>query len=437
MTLFELLTLRPAFESATRAKLIDLVINEPPPQPRKYDPKIPRDLETIVLKAIAKEPAERYATAEALAADLENFLADKPIQARRSTAPERAWRWCRRNKAAAGLLAASAVAALALVGVVVGSIDNVRVRASERKAVTAQLEAEKQKQKAETAAESERRLGYFHRVVVAEHELTANNVGRAERLLDECPADLRDWEWNYMKRQCHTELKTIQAHQGTVRSLALSPNGRLIATAAQSDDTVRVWDAETRREVQTLPGHLSGVYAVAFSPDGTRVVSSGGSWNHPDRVLIREVATGETVGSFQLGTGLGSTVAFSPDGRRVVIASGEINRAGWVKVCDAQTGRERLTIPTGDGSSRVAASTARPGRSSSSGMRPWDAGCVRSPISNSGPARSRSVPTAAGSRPGSGASSRPGTGRQRRIRSHSKATPERSLASSTALTAGG
>jgi serine/threonine protein kinase len=65
MTLYELLTLRPAFDAATRAKLIDRVIHEPPPAPRKFDRKIPRDLETIVIKAIAKEPAERYATAEA------------------------------------------------------------------------------------------------------------------------------------------------------------------------------------------------------------------------------------------------------------------------------------------------------------------------------------------------------------------------------------
>ena len=117
VTLYELLTLRPAFEAATRARLIEQVIHDPPPSPRKHDPRVPRDLETIVLKAIAKEPAERYATAEALAEDLENFLADRPIVARRSGLPERAWRWCRRNPAAAGLLAASAVAALALVGV--------------------------------------------------------------------------------------------------------------------------------------------------------------------------------------------------------------------------------------------------------------------------------------------------------------------------------
>ena len=115
LTLYELLTLQPAFEATTRAKLIEQVIREPPQPPRRRDPTVPRDLETIVMKTIAKNPAERYATAEALAADLENFLADKPILARRVSPAERAWRWCRRNPAAAGFLAASLVAVPALV----------------------------------------------------------------------------------------------------------------------------------------------------------------------------------------------------------------------------------------------------------------------------------------------------------------------------------
>ena len=92
MTLYELVTLHSAFAAATRAKLIEQVIHDPPLAPRKHDPRVPRDLETIVMKAIAKEPAERYATAEALAADLNNFLADKPILARRVNSVERTWR---------------------------------------------------------------------------------------------------------------------------------------------------------------------------------------------------------------------------------------------------------------------------------------------------------------------------------------------------------
>jgi serine/threonine protein kinase len=83
ITLYEMLTLRPAFDPTDRARLIERVSREDPPRPRRLDPHIPRDLETIVLKAIAKEPRDRYQTAEALAEDLRRVLADRPIRARR------------------------------------------------------------------------------------------------------------------------------------------------------------------------------------------------------------------------------------------------------------------------------------------------------------------------------------------------------------------
>jgi serine/threonine protein kinase len=101
VTLYELLTLRPLFEEPNRARLIKRVTHELPPAPRKLQRKIPRDLETIVLKAIAKEPAQRYASAEAMAEDLRRFLADRPVKARRTSGPERLWRWSRRNPALA------------------------------------------------------------------------------------------------------------------------------------------------------------------------------------------------------------------------------------------------------------------------------------------------------------------------------------------------
>jgi serine/threonine protein kinase len=104
LTLYEMLTLRPAFSDSSRARLIEKVLHDPPLLPRRLDPHIPRDLETIVLKCLAKDPAGRYATPEALAEDLRRFLADRPIKARRSSALERLARWCRRNPALAVLV---------------------------------------------------------------------------------------------------------------------------------------------------------------------------------------------------------------------------------------------------------------------------------------------------------------------------------------------
>lgn len=116
LTLYELLTMQPAYEESDRATLVARVMNDAPPSPRRVDRNIPRDLETIVLKAIAREPQERYSSAEELAEDLRRFLEDRPIQARRASVPERAWRWCRRNPAVA-MLTASVVALLIVVTV--------------------------------------------------------------------------------------------------------------------------------------------------------------------------------------------------------------------------------------------------------------------------------------------------------------------------------
>jgi serine/threonine protein kinase/Flp pilus assembly protein TadD len=106
LTLYEMLALEPAFAAAERARLIDKILHAEPPKPHQLDPGIPRDLETIVLKAMAREPSERYRTAPDLAEDLRRFLGDRPILARRASTVERARRWCRRNPVVAGLLTA-------------------------------------------------------------------------------------------------------------------------------------------------------------------------------------------------------------------------------------------------------------------------------------------------------------------------------------------
>jgi serine/threonine protein kinase len=104
LTLYELLALQPAFDDADRVQLIRRVTHEEPPRLEKVDPSIPRDLATIVHKAAAREPAERYYSAGALGDDLRRFLEDRPIAARRPSWHEVTWRWCHRNPAVASLL---------------------------------------------------------------------------------------------------------------------------------------------------------------------------------------------------------------------------------------------------------------------------------------------------------------------------------------------
>ena len=114
--LYEMLTGRPPFRGETAAETERQVIHDEPVSPSRLNTKVPRDLETICLKCLSKEPQRRYASAAALADDLRRFGEGRPIQARPVGWGERSWRWCRRNPTVAALL----VTALALVGLASG-----------------------------------------------------------------------------------------------------------------------------------------------------------------------------------------------------------------------------------------------------------------------------------------------------------------------------
>jgi serine/threonine protein kinase/Flp pilus assembly protein TadD len=155
LTLYEMATLRPAFVAPDRAQLIARMLHDEPPRPRAIDGCIPRDLETLILKAIAKEPAQRYQTAGELAADLQRFLADRPVRARQSRWPERLWRGCRRDPALA--LATTAAAVLLLMAVAVLAISNVLIQREQARTKEEKVLAQRSWELAEHRAEEIRR----------------------------------------------------------------------------------------------------------------------------------------------------------------------------------------------------------------------------------------------------------------------------------------
>ena len=124
LTLYELLALRPAFDESERQKLIKQVTTGTPARLRSLEPQIPRDLETIIHKAIDRDPAHRYQSAGDLAADLSRYLGDEPIKARRISPLARFRRWCRKNPAVAALT--STIAILITTAAVVASIAAVK-----------------------------------------------------------------------------------------------------------------------------------------------------------------------------------------------------------------------------------------------------------------------------------------------------------------------
>jgi WD40 repeat protein/tRNA A-37 threonylcarbamoyl transferase component Bud32 len=361
--LYELLTGELPFRGS-KLMLLHQVLREEPRPPRKINDKIPRDLETICLKALAKASARRYSTARRLAADLRHYLKGEPIRARPAGSMERTWRWVRRHPASAGLVGVSTLAALALVGVAVAWGYTLQLNVAKEQAEQAHQQAEQARQ----AEERQRHQAEQYRIEadeqrhLAQRYLYASDMNLAHdawrdteipRMLDllerqrpgpQAQRDLRGFEWHYLWRLGHGELLTLRGHLDRVASVVFSPDGRHLATASW-DKTVRIWDGQTGQAIRTLQGHTGAVYAVAFSPDGRRLASVGSEAGRPGEVKIWEVQTGQQTFSLTGHSSWVTAVAFSPDGQRLASGGGDLFKPGELTIWDARTGQVLRSLP--------------------------------------------------------------------------------------------
>ena len=374
LTLYEMLLLKPAFQSPDRLKLIDMVAQSEAATPRSVDPRIPRDLETIVLKASDKDPRRRYQSADDLAEDLQRFVNDEPIRARRISSLERLGRWSRRNKAlAASLFSVATLITCVAIGstIFAGHIHSLYAKlgsaheelADEKQRVDEIATqnknlAEDNAQRADDALQAEqqavqardemqqlqqvtRRNLYAAEINMAQLAGQTGAFARREELLSHWrtngpDTDLRGFEYYHLLAEGHEEYLEIQGYGNEVISVAWSPDGKRVAMGGEGG-AVHVCDAAMGDILFKLRGHQGSVIGVDWNPDGSALVSS--SVDHTLRIW--DAASGQQTLVVQSSQPL-LRVAWSPDGKRVAAGS-----VGAAIVWDAQTGRQLVECKSG------------------------------------------------------------------------------------------
>ncbi|MBI3861063.1 MAG: hypothetical protein HY290_04125, partial [Planctomycetia bacterium] len=371
--LYCLVTGRPPFQAASPTDTLLQVLKQEPVAPRQLNPQVPLDLETIALKCLEKEPARRYATAADLAQELSRFLRGEPIQARPVSTVERTWRWCKRNRLIAGLAAGVLFALLAgtVVSATFGMLANKRAReAADNATVAAEqrdlahamsLDAERgraladeQRQlamqqeqlardnaraaelardemQAARQAEVEQRAAaerardrveaalYFNRISLAQQYWLADNLVGSRRILDDCPPELRAWEWRYLDRMHHADLVTLPGNGQFTTSLKFSADGKRLAAFAQSGDAgVRIWDLATNKPLAeiTQARNQKPFCCGDLSADGKTVVLG----DRAGTISFWDAETGQLTREFtKLPRSVGS-LSLSPNGKWLAAA---------------------------------------------------------------------------------------------------------------------
>lgn len=393
--LFELLTGRAPFLGRSSLEVLRLVADTEPPRPGSLAPGLDRDLEAVCLRCLEKDPSRRYASAAALADDLECWLRQEPLSIRPLSLRERTWKWVRHRPV---ITALGAACALAVVLGISGILWQYRraVEAAERARAN------------ELAA---RRNAYLAEMAVADQAVDRKDWRAIHGILARTrPApgepDLRGWEWRYLWGASRSKASVFAPYRpGAIRSMALLADGWQMAVGREelgfelwdvrkgkllyslpeainrvvdenhafgnivscrlaavpgtnllaytdcrspTNAFVRLWDTTTRTIVRSLPVPWIPRH-LAVSPDGRLLACS--TMGGDNRVLVFEVGSGTLVRSIRSkyvpDWSGGNSLAFTPDGSAVTVEELTLERRGGLRVVEIATGLDRFWLPMG------------------------------------------------------------------------------------------
>lgn len=253
---FHLLTGRPPFHEDSPLETLRRVATEDPPDPRTLVPDLDRDLATVCLKCLHREPSRRYPSAAGLADDLERWLAGEPVLARRAGHGERLVKWARRHLAIATLSVSTLLAGCAFVVILAGG--SALLRKERNEALKQESLARENAARARQTAEDFQQNAYAADIFLASRAIQDGQLGVARRMLElhipqQGGRDLRGFEWHAFRHRCRgSEYRVFRGHHAAVTAVAFDPTGRLVASAAR-DGVLAVHEVETGRKILSLP----------------------------------------------------------------------------------------------------------------------------------------------------------------------------------------
>ena len=311
-TLYEWLAGRPAFEGDDRIELLERIARREPAPLRGIDATIPHDLATIVHKAMAKSPGDRYATAGELAADLARFINNEPIVARPPGVFHRAAKWTSRHKQVV-LGASLLLVAGSLLGGAAWSWRD-RVLRGHTGLLTAALS------RADRSEHAGERIRYGSELGRARQALASRQSELAQDILEGLrplpgKADFRGLEWSLLRRLSRRDVTLLARHEGSVQHLVLSPDGRVLVSI-DSNGTAAFWNVPEERERFRVNLRQTGISGGRFSPDGKLLAV----WSHsPPEVNFFDTVAGVRRTRLPGITDRVLSLAFSPDGRELLV----------------------------------------------------------------------------------------------------------------------